>query len=63
MFCPKCAAKMGVEGTTNIPNVYGLTFRYRLCPDCGYLVETSEEVSREIRGGLLPVPEEKMKCE
>ena len=63
MYCPKCKEKMNVESTTNINEICGLTFRYRRCPNCEYLVETSEEVSREIRSGALPIPEEPARCE
>lgn len=54
MICPECTSKLAVETTKNIPCVYGLTFRYRICPVCGLVVETSEEISRVIKKGFLP---------
>lgn len=64
MYCPECNEKMSVESTTNIDEICGLTFRYRRCPDCGLVVETSEEISRVIKkgGGVEERPEPR-ECE
>ena len=64
MICPKCTGKMRVELTKNIECVYGLTFRYRVCPGCGLVVETSEEISRVIKkGGSVEEQPEPRECE
>jgi transcriptional regulator NrdR family protein len=49
MNCPRCNGKLRVQMTRNIDGVGGFTVRYRACDDCHLIVETYEEISREVK--------------